>query len=220
MPYPCLCYLLPCIPARQQREFLHGLQSPLSEVKGGRGRDPIHPGMKVQLENCSFPNLILLFTFLMTNSWEPRVQQAEFIHNPSIMKAPSEAVSSHTATPLKAALTFGDHPLQEWRVIQPASCLRATHPSRAAGSLLERGLPRCSVAAPLRLQAARSRGRVAAALPLGLRTLLRRDRCHRPAGRGAGDVVGFRRKTHPLGTGLHIIYSQLNACRKQRSGSR
>lgn len=128
MPYPCLCHLLPHIPPRQRREFLHGLQSPLSEVKGGRERDPIHPGMKVQLENCSFPNLILLFTFLMTNSWEPGVQQAEFIHSPSIMKAPSEAVSSHATTPLKAALTFGDHPLQEWRVIQPASCLRATHP--------------------------------------------------------------------------------------------
>lgn len=65
----------------------------------------------------------------MSNTWEPRVQEAEFIHSLSIMKAPSEAVSSHAATPLKAALTFGDHPLQEWRVIQPASCLRATRPS-------------------------------------------------------------------------------------------
>ena len=94
--------------------------------QGGGRRTPIHPVMKVQLENCSFPNLILLFTFLMTNTWEPSIQQAEFIHSLSIMKAPSEAVSSHTATPLKAALTFGDHPLQEWRVIQPASCLRTT----------------------------------------------------------------------------------------------
>lgn len=98
--------------------------------KQGRGRrSPIHPVMNVQLENCSFPNLILLFMFLITDTWEPRVQRVEFIHSPSIMKAPSEAVSSQAATPLKAALTFGDHPLQEWRVIQPASCLRTTRPS-------------------------------------------------------------------------------------------
>lgn len=150
----------------------------------------------------------------MTNTWEPRVQQAQFIHSPSIMKAPCEAVSSYTATPLKAALTFGDHPLQEWRVIQPASCLRTTRPSWAAGSPLEWGPDHLFHSVPAVEQHSWS-DRLWECDPLFLVLAqnwapsgckqLKQDWSHKPAGRGVSNLAGIRRKTHPWGIALHII---------------
>lgn len=209
-----LYHLHPHVHPRQQRELPHGTQNPLFEYKAEWGEeDPYSSCNESSAENCSFPNLILLFTFFMTNTREHRVQQAEFIHSPSIMKAPSETVSSRTATPLKAALTFEDHPLQEWRVIQPASCLTTTHPSWASVSLLEQGSDYwvCSVPAveqhpwsdrlwesdPLLWVLGHNWA------PFGCKQL-KQDWSHKPAGRGVSNLAGIRRKTHPSATALHI----------------
>lgn len=194
-------------PAQDAKSFVW------NQTKGGGGGPLFILKKKFSWRTLPFLSLFALFTYFIRNTWEPRVQQAEFIHSLIFYESTLWGSFLSCCHTIEGSPDLWGPPSSGMEGYSACILFKNHTPLLSTSSLLKHGphhLFQCS-----HCEAAFLRHQLWECDPLFLvlgqnwapsgRTQLKQDWAHKPAGRGVSNLDGISRKTHPWDIALHII---------------